>query len=143
MTAPIGGGLNSAIFPNQLVTAIAGNYNGKPAALFNISQINEDRWLHRIMLTTTLSPSDLVGGNGGAYWNLTMIPPVAAPFKLFLGVTSLSNMVDLVQIGSVQVGEYITPIKLPANTELWGVWEGVIAASAPKCQATLMFSGVS
>ena len=142
MTAPIGGGLNSAIFPNQLVTAVAADYNGKPAALFNITQLNEDRWLHRIILTTRLSASDVVGGNGGVYWNLSMTPPVAAPFKLFLGVASLSNMVDLVQIGSVNVGEYITPIKLPANTELWGVWEGVIAASAPKCQATLMFSGV-
>lgn len=142
MTAPIGM-LNSAIFPNQLVTATAGQFNGKPAALFSVSQLNEDRWLNRIVLTTTLGASDVVGGLGGPYWDLSRTPPAQAPFQLFMGSPALSNLVDLCMIGTVNVGEYISPLKLPRGTELWGVWPGVLAESAAKCQATLNFSGVA
>lgn len=144
MTSPIGGGLNSAIFPNQLVTAYpAQHYDGKAAAVFSIPQINEDRFLHRVILQAPLVASDVAGGVGGAYWDQSRVPPVQAPFYLFMGAPALSNMVDLVMIGTINVGEYVTPIKVPANTELWGVWAGVLPAAATKCQATLMFAGVA
>lgn len=143
MTSPYGAGafLNAAIFPNQLFTAYAGDWQGTTAAVINMTQLNQDRYLHRILLTTTLGASDMLGGNGGPYWNTGLTPPAQAPFYLCLGNRALSNMVDLSMIGSVNVGEYISPILIPSGTELWGVWAGVLAGSVAKCQATLYVSG--
>lgn len=140
MTAAIGAGGLGPVFPNQLLTAVAGQYNGHSAALCVLPQLNQDRWLTRILLTTTLSSADVIGGNGGAYWNLAINPPVQAPFYLFMAAPAVSNMIDLSMIGSVNVGEFLAPVKVPRQTELWCVWDGVLAASAPKCQATLCLS---
>ena len=143
MTSPYGAGafLNSAVFPNQLFTAYADTWNGHSAAVLNMTQINQDRYLHRILLTTTLTATDMVGGSGGSYWNTALTPPVQAPFYLFLANRALSNLIDISLIGNVNIGEYISPIKIPANTELWGMWDGVNAASATKCQATMYCTG--
>lgn len=143
MTSPYGGSafLNAAIFPNQLYTAYGSTYNGQTAAVVNMTQINLDRYLHRILLTTTLTASDMLGGSGGAYWDTTKTPPVQAPFYLFLANMATSNIIDLSLIGSVNVGEYMAPILIPANTEVWGVWPGVLQGSADKCQMTMYCSG--
>ena len=140
MTYP--GMLNSAVFPNALMSATAGTVDGKPAAQFVVPQINEDRWLTRIILQTRLTAADLAGGLGGPYWDLSRTPAVQAPFYMFLGSPGLSNMVEMSMMGAVNVGEYLAPIKIPGGTELWGVWPGVNADAVSKCQATLMFSGV-
>ncbi|ARK07712.1 hypothetical protein Toil_gp29 [Rhodococcus phage Toil] len=126
--------LNSSVFPNQLFTAVAGQFDGHDAAFVNMTQLNQDRYLQRIMLTTTLTASDMLGS---AYWDTAAPLPIQAPFYLFLGNTALSNMIDLTLIGSVNVSEYMNPIRIPANTEAWGVWNGVKAASASKCQLTM------
>jgi len=130
----------SAVFPNQLLTAVAGSYQGHSCAQIVLPQLNEDRWLTRIILQTTLTASDVIGGAGGAYWNTSSVPAKQAPFYLFLAAPAVSNLVDLALIGSVNVGEFIAPVKVPSQTEVWGIWDGVIAASAPKCQATFALS---
>jgi hypothetical protein len=130
--------LNTSIFPNQLFTAVNGTFDGHDAATINMTQINQERYLQRIVLTTTLQSSDMLGS---AYWDTSASLPIQAPFYLFLGNMALSNLIDLTLIGSVNVQEYLSPVRIPANTELWGVWNGVKAASATKCQATMFCTG--
>ncbi|MGW1743855.1 hypothetical protein ACWCPQ_34240 [Nocardia sp. NPDC001965] len=131
----------SAVFPNQLLTGVGGIYNGHSCAQVILPQLNEERWLTRIILQTTLVASDLIGGAGGAYWNTSLVPPKQAPFYLFLGTPAVSNLIDLALIGSVNVGEFLSPVKVPRQTELWGIWDGVIGSSAMKCQGTFCLSG--
>lgn len=142
MTEPIGRGryLNSAVFPNQLVQGGASTWNGVSCSQFTIpGTFGAAKFMSRIVLQTTLSASDMVGGNGGAYWNPSAQPAIQAPFYLFLGAVAVSNLVDLSLIGAVNVGEQLNPLKIPPNTDIIGVWNGVLAASASKCEATVCF----
>lgn len=145
MSEPIGGRyLNSAIFPNQLVQGYATTWNGVPSSQFVIpGEWGMVKYLSRIVLTTSLNASDMVGGSGGAYWNPSAVPAIQAPFYLFLGPPAQGNLVDLSLIGATNVGENINPMKIPQGTDLTGVWLGVIAASAAKCEAVCCFVDVA
>lgn len=145
MSEPIGRRyLNSAIFPNQLVQAYATTWNGVPSAQFVLpGQWGLSKYLSRIILTTTLTASDMVGGDGGAYWNTSAVPAIQAPFYLFFGSPAQGNIIDLSLIGAINVGENINPMKVPPNTDLVGLWTGVIADSATKCEAICCFVDVA
>lgn len=138
MTVPLSGSnqgigrtLNTSVYPQQLLTASAYTYNNVPVAQVQLPQASMERIMTRIILSTTLTAADMVSTS---YWDGYSIQ---APFYLYQGVPAMSNILDVTQIGNFNAGEWYTPIRLQPNTDVWGIWLGVNAASAGKCQASI------
>lgn len=123
--------LNTAVFPQQLITGFATIWNGLNVAQVTLPQSNIYRVLTKVVLITTLTQADMVST---VYWNDA--DNIRAPFYMFAGSPAMSNIQDLTQIGSINVGEWYTPIRIPPNTDFYGLWLGVLTASAPKCLAS-------
>lgn len=127
---PIRGTLNTAVYPQQLLTGFAAIWNGLNVAQVTLPQANVERRLTRVVLATSLTQADMVSTQ---YWDGVQ---TQAPFYLFQGAPGMSNIQDLTLIGNVNVGEWFYPIPIQPNTDFIGIWLGVLAASATKCLAS-------
>lgn len=126
--------LNAAVYPQQVLTGTASTWSGLSlplsVAMVSLPQSNIERVLTRVVLATTLTSADMVNST---YWDGVQ---TQAPFYLFSGATSMSNIQDLTLIGNVNVAEWFTPIPIQPNTDFTGLWLGVQASSASKCLAS-------
>lgn len=127
--------LNTAVYPQQLLTGFATIWNGLNVAQVTLPQANIERVLIRVVLTTSLTVADMVSTQ---YWSPDPGNglPTQAPFYIFAGAPAMSNIQDLTQIGNINVGEWFNPIRIQPNTDFYGLWLGVLAASASKCLAS-------